>query len=63
MANGTEIFVGIDVGQAKLDVHILGSGEEWQVCNDAEGLCQLADNLEQLSPTLIAVKATGDMNG
>ena len=59
MTNGTEIFVGIDVGKAKLDVHILGSGEEWQVRNDAEGICQLADSLEQLSPTLIAVEATG----
>jgi transposase len=59
MTNGTEMFVGIDVGKAKLDVHILGSGEEWQVRNDGEGICQLADSLEQLSPTLIAVEATG----
>jgi hypothetical protein len=43
MTNGTEIFVGIDVGKANLDVHILGSGGEWQVCNDAEGIGCISD--------------------
>ena len=59
MTRAEELFVGIDVGKAKNDVHIQGQADELQFHNDAEGIRKLIDRLEPLSPTLIVVEATG----
>jgi transposase len=53
------IYVGIDVSQARLDVHVRPSGEAFSVARDGKGLEELVQRLRALSPRLIAVEATG----
>jgi len=53
------IYVGIDVSQARLDVHVLPSGEAFAVARDGKGLEELIERLRAFSPQLIAVEATG----
>jgi transposase len=59
MPSSNELFVGIDVGKNKNDVHVHGVADEWQFHNDAEGIRQLVDSLRELSPALIVAEATG----
>jgi transposase len=53
------IFVGIDVSKDRLDVHALPSGEAFGVARNGQGLEELVERLRALSPTLVAVEATG----
>ncbi len=53
------VYVGIDVSQARLDVHVLPSGEAFAVARDGKGLEELIERLRAFSPQLIAVEATG----
>ncbi len=50
--------VGIDVSKATLDVAVVPSGEQWQVSNDARGIGQLVEQLQQLGPERIVLEAT-----
>ena len=54
-----EIFVGIDVSKASLDVHVLPAGEAFAVARNADGIDELIRRLSQPAPRLIAVAATG----
>lgn len=56
-----EIFVGIDVSKAVLDVAILPTGEAWAVSNSTEGMRDLVQRLKALSPILIVLEATGGL--
>lgn len=60
MSESKEIFIGIDVSKIRLDIHAT-SPESWSVTNDDEGISALATKLEQLSPKLIVMEATGGM--
>jgi transposase len=53
------IFVGIDVSKDQLDVHVLPGAEAFAVARDGRGLEVLVERLRALSPTLVAVEATG----
>jgi transposase len=53
------LFVGVDVSKDRLDVHVRPGGEAFAVGRDGEGLEQLVERLRSLSPTLVAVEATG----
>lgn len=58
----SELFVGIDLSKARLDVASCGSEEqEWSVRHDASGISHLAERLQGLSPTLIVMEATGGL--
>jgi transposase len=57
--DGREVFVGIDVGKDRLDVHIRPLGQHLVVSNDPAGLAQLATRLEAEPPTLIVLEASG----
>ena len=59
MTRAVELFVGVDVGKAKNDVHVHGLENESQFHNDAEGIRELVGTLQQLSPMLIVAEATG----
>jgi transposase len=59
MTKASELFVGIDVGKAKNDMHVHGLVDESQFHNDAEGIRELVDSMRALSPTLIVAEATG----
>lgn len=55
----SEVFVGIDVSQASLDVGVLPSEQFWTAANDEAGWRDLVERLRALSPTLIVLEATG----
>lgn len=59
MTSTDEVFVGIDVSKAKLDVRIHDQKDSWQFHNDAEGIGALIEFLQHLSPILITVEASG----
>lgn len=54
-------YVGIDVAQAHWDVAVLPSGESWQVKAEPQGVTQLQERLQELTPTLIVLEATGGL--
>jgi transposase len=57
--DGREVFVGIDIGKDRLDVHIRPLGQHLVVGNDLAGLAQLATRLEADPPSLIVLEASG----
>ena len=52
-------YVGIDVSKDRLDVHVRPGNEAYAVSRDGKGLEHLVERLTALSPTLVAVEATG----
>jgi transposase len=54
-----EIIVGIDVSKDRLDVHVLPSGAAFWVGNDQAGVEDLVQRLAALSPSVVALEATG----
>jgi transposase len=54
-----EVFVGIDVSKAQLEIGVRPSGEGWVMGNDLEGVSELVKKLDQLGPSLIVLEATG----
>jgi transposase len=55
----SECFVGIDVSKETLDVAIRPSGEGRRFTHNEEGLSQMAAWLQEVSPQLIVLEATG----
>ncbi len=55
----TEVFVGIDVSKATLDVAVVPGGEKWSVTNDPRGISGLVERLKAMRPALVAMEATG----
>jgi transposase len=56
-----EVFVGIDVAKARLDVGVYPNGESWTVEHDQTGIATVAERLTALRPTLVVVEATGGL--
>ena len=56
-----EVFVGIDVSKARLDVAVGSAGELFAVDNDARGIAELAGRLRKLGPELIVLEASGGL--
>ncbi|WP_229776181.1 hypothetical protein [Deinococcus ruber] len=54
-----QMFVGIDVSKARLDVVVLPSGEVFAVDNTASGLTELLIRLSDLQPQLVVLEAIG----
>jgi transposase len=55
----TSSYVGIDVSKVRLDVAVLGKGQEKQVDNSQTGIAELVVWMLELQPELIVVEATG----
>jgi transposase len=55
----TEQFIGIDVSQEVLDVHVRPDGSARQFANTAEGIAALLAWLQPLGPTLVVLEASG----
>jgi transposase len=55
----SQLFVGIDVAQAQLDIAVRPTGERWAVTNDEAGIAALVAKLQAVAPTLIVLEATG----
>jgi transposase len=56
-----EMFVGIDVSKAQLDVAIGQEGETWQAANIAGAIRSTVKRLEIYRPRLIVVESTGGL--
>lgn len=61
MVTEQKIFIGIDVSKASLDVHVLPTGESWQVSNDGAGATLLLVKLSAFAPELVIMEATGGL--
>ena len=55
----SHVFVGIDVAQGHLDVHVLPTAEAFASANDPAGVAALVQRLQELRPALIVLEATG----
>lgn len=58
----SEVFVGIDVAQATLEVAVRPIGETWQVVNEEMAIGELVGRLRRLNPSLIVLEATGGIH-
>lgn len=58
-AKNDEIFVGIDVAKAMLDIAVHGEPTVTQQPNDDDGIAAVVATLAELAPTLIVVEASG----
>lgn len=56
-----EVFVGIDVSQEKLDVHVLPEGTSFTCNTDAKGIARLIKQLQKIAPFVIVMEATGGL--
>ena len=52
-----EVFVGIDVSKASLDVAVFPIGDSFQVANDREGRAELVRRLSSSSTAIVAMPA------
>src|SRR5512143_2689381 len=61
MAEALEIFVGLDVSKAVLDVKAVPVTQAWCFSNDAAGIGQLVQVLTKVAPALVVLEATGGL--
>src|SRR5215216_2720464 len=57
--SAVQLFVGLDVAKAPLDVALRPTGERWAVVNDDTSIAALVVRLQAMHPTLIVLEATG----
>ena len=55
----SDIYVGVDVSKDHLDFACVPEGPHGRVTNDAAGLVELVQRLQQVAPRLVAAEATG----
>jgi transposase len=56
-----ELFVGIDVSKAVLDIGVAPGGDAFSVPNTADGVQALVKRLKALAPRLVVLEATGGL--
>lgn len=56
----TQVFVGIDVSKAQLDMALRPEGR-FSASNDEAGFAQILERLKGVSPTLVVLEATGGL--
>ena len=57
----TQIFVGVDVSKARLDIVVRPSGEPLTVRHDEAGIACLVTRLQAWQPAAVVLEATGDL--
>jgi len=57
----TDVFVGIDVSKASLEVGVLPSGESWRETNDHKSVVRLTQSLLEHAPRIVVIEATGGL--
>ena len=60
-AKSSELFIGIDICKARLDVADNANSLPWSVANHDAGIAALVEQLHVLHPTLIVMEATGGL--
>ncbi len=56
-----EVFVGIDVSKARVDVALAPTGELFGANNDTRGIAELVARLGKVAPELIVLEASGGL--
>jgi len=56
-----ELFIGIDVSKAVLDIAVAPTGDGWSVPNSAAGVQELVARLREIAPRLVVLEATGGL--
>lgn len=56
----TEVFVGMDVSQACVDVAV-HPGTAFQIAQNERGIAEAVERLQAVQPTLIVLEATGGL--
>ena len=56
-----QVYVGIDVSKARLDVALGATGKLLEVANDAGGIASLVARLVELAPALVVLEASGGL--
>jgi transposase len=56
-----QVFVGIDVSKAQLDVALRPTDDGWHVNHDESGIAGLVERLRTVQPTLVVREATGGL--
>ena len=56
-----QVFVGIDVSKAQLDVALRPIDDCWHVSHDELGITGLVERLQAVQPTLVVLEATGGL--
>ena len=59
MSGANEVFVGIDVSKAELEVYWLPQSDRLQVAREDAGLGRLVQRLKELGPELVVLEASG----
>ena len=54
-----QLWVGIDVSKARLDIAVKPLSRRWSETNDPEGITLLVEKLTPMRPSLIVMEATG----
>ena len=57
--NATDVFIGMDVSKATLDVAVRPTGEEMSFANTEDGVAAMTDFIQSFSPRLIVLEVTG----
>jgi transposase len=57
----SELFIGVDVSKARLDIAVRPTGEAWSTNNDEAGIAALVTRVTELGATLVVVEATGGL--
>lgn len=60
-SKSSELFIGIDICKARLDVADDANSLPWSVANNDAGIASLVERLHTLHPTLIVMEATGGL--
>ncbi len=61
MNSSEEIYVGVDVSKAMLEVALWEGDDRWEFINDEEGVRELCEHLKPLQPTLVVLEASGGL--
>ena len=56
-----DIYVGIDVSKARVDLAVRPGGDTLEVSNDATGIQALVARMQQLNPTALVLEASGGL--
>ena len=56
-----DIYVGIDVAKARVDVAIRPGGDTREVSNDPAGIAALVAQMQQLNPVALVMEASGGL--
>lgn len=58
-AQGSDVYVGVDVSKDRLDVAVWPSQEVFSDTNDGEGIARLAERILGLKPRIVVLESTG----